>query len=219
MARIESLILVLIIAFVVFRLVGEVFDDTEASSVAQPTVTTQVTKNKVDGEKDAQSILWNELMSQKLPKVYSVQRLIHLAAENNQRAFHKYLDEWINNNPQQLYQRVFKSSENDISDYLKGQIIQRTVIIYPAKVTKILATIKTEKEAFVQAHLAAGYYISYPEVLPEFLEHTPAFTHIPGPAADLFVAEIYRLGQVEAASWIAETAPFSNVPKYQQKVN
>lgn len=193
------------------------FNDKEAtqSTLSSPAQQTE-NSSPVMVELDQQSILWNELMSKKLPKVYSLQRLLLLQDTGDSVPLIKYIDEWMENNPKLLFQRVFEDGNAEVKAALKGKVIQRTVAVYPGKAEKIIATLSSsEDENFIQGHLAAGYFNSYPVVLTEMIRHTGAFNNIPGPAADIFVNEIYQIDQIKAAEWLAQAEQFSTVEKYQ----
>lgn len=124
MTRGNSVLFVLIFAFICYRIIQPWFSEEQ-----------QLQKKSQNREPKANEHerFFIDRQSENMPKLYAWQRLLQLEEATSQTAYFSYLDEWLQNNPEQLFKKAFRRNKTDLLSPIQQDIINRFTYHYKAQ--------------------------------------------------------------------------------------
>ncbi|WAJ69554.1 hypothetical protein [Catenovulum adriaticum] len=124
MTRGNSVLFVLIFAFICYRIIQPWF-----SEEAKPQKKVQSRENKVNDDER----FFIDRQSENMPKLYAWQRLLQLQEANSEVSYFLYLDEWLANNPEQLFNKAFRRNQGNLLSPVQQDIIKRFTYHYKSQ--------------------------------------------------------------------------------------
>lgn len=132
MTRGNSVLYVLIFAFICYRIVQPWFEEgTQPQKKAQ---------HKPVNNTDNNERFFIDRQSESMPKLYAWQRLLQLKDASAQVPYFSYLDEWLENNPEQLFNKAFKYNQTEVLSPVQQDVIKRFTFHYKAQAQANLDT-------------------------------------------------------------------------------
>ncbi|MER2494194.1 hypothetical protein [Catenovulum sediminis] len=161
-----------------------------------------------------------ERLAEKMPKLYSWQRLLQLHGASHPEAFNNYVDEWLNANSEQLYKRAFRRGYDLANSQVQQHIIQRTVYNFPEQAEELSKSFLVRGyDEHLALQLALGFYQYHPDKLQDYLDNEPAFAKIPNDFSDLFIRNVFLHNPEQALKWLPTVPKFSQIEAYKEYAN